>query len=303
MKKVFFLAACVCAFALVSCEQEEIDNEEEQKPTVEIKVNLTADTIFAEGKAAVAITLSEKAEKDVTVTLAVSTQKVQDIDLVPANALSFSKQSATIKAGATSDTVIVSLDVTKASNGQFAAIKIASVEGATIGTKSMVYILYQKEITLTYMQNWSIRLKSDQIYNLSDDPSAPYPVLLVDVVADSIKYFSLDAWTNDEILEYFDGSLEELVLYTEEEYQLYYATYGYDSFFSISDEYKYVYYYGAGNYYLIMVEFDEEANATGRIGVSLAQFPDDGGDGVAARRAPYAQPSKSFLTRHPRIRK
>ena len=302
MKKLFFLAASVCAFALVSCEQEEIDNEEEQKPAVEIKVNISADTIFTDNKAAVVIKLSEAAESDITVKLAVSTDAVQGKELITASALSFSKQSATIKAGATSDTIIVTVNPTLAYNYEYAAIKIESAQGATIGDKSIVYIMLKKSIALSLMQNWAIRLQGDQVYNLSEDPSSPYPVMLVNVIADSIKYFSLDAWTEDELQEYFDGSWEDLVIYTEEEYQFYYASYGYDSFFSIDDQYKYVYYYGAGNYYLVMVEFDNEPNATGRYGVSLAQFPDEG-DGVAARRAPYAQPSKSFLTKHPKVRK
>ena len=303
MKKLFFLAAAVCAFALVSCEQEEIDNEE-QKPAVEIKVNISADTIFTDGQVAVVIKLTEKSESDVTVKLAVSTDKVQDKDLIDAEALSFSKQSSTIKAGATSDTIIVSVDPTKAYNYEYAAIKIASAQGATIGDKSLLYIMLKKSKAITLMQNWSVRLQGTDIYDLSDDPQSPYPVMLTDVVADSIQYFTLDAWTESELQHYFDGSWEDLIINTEEEYQFYYAMYGSGVFFSITDQYIYVYYWGAGNYYIVMTEFDANANATGRYGVSLAQFPDDeeGGDGVAPRRAPYAQPTKSYIKHLVRIK-
>ena len=126
MKKCFAWAALLPAVMLMSftaCQKEF-----ETPASVSIK----ADASFsAAGEAAVTVSLSAASTKNVTVTLAVSTEAQSGYTAVSAADLSFNS-TVTLPVGSTSASVKVSTDISKLDKDNQAVIIIASADGATI---------------------------------------------------------------------------------------------------------------------------------------------------------------------------
>lgn len=140
MKK-YFLILATALFAVAACtddSKEPADPSNPDTPSGKTPVvSISADSNFNDAhKANVTLTLSDAAEKDITVKLAnadVQSGKTK----IPADY----KKNVTIKAGEKTAVVEVEADVTGLSAGDFqAAIKIDSAEGADVAADSIVYI-------------------------------------------------------------------------------------------------------------------------------------------------------------------
>ena len=138
--KFWALLPALSLFVLAGCEdlKEEITTPDDtQSVTVGIKAGVS---FSLEGKADLTLTLSEKSEKDVTVTLATSDKAQEGYTAVPADALTFDS-SVTIEAGKTSASITVTAVLDNLSTLNQAVIAIASADGAEIDAKaSVVYI-------------------------------------------------------------------------------------------------------------------------------------------------------------------
>ena len=277
MKKVLFFAALFSAFAFISCEKE----EEETTPTFE--ANISADKEFVGGKAQIYVTLSGKPESNVTVKLDVATE-AKDVKLIPAAALSFNK-SVVFKAGQDSLAVAVTLDETKVGDGEIASITIASADGAKVGKNNVADIKYVagRKLNVAKQSNWSVSLKGDP-FAYGDSYYQ-----LVTVTAPGIKYYYLDPWTEEELEEYYDGSVENMLLDYEEDLLAIIEDGNdiNDILFAATDANPFMSYYGAGEMDVYLMEFDETGHVTGRYGVSRVTFAD-------VSEAPLRAPSRGM---------
>ena len=132
---------------------------------------------------------------------------------------------------------------------------------------------------LTYMKDWTASLDGDPfIYG-------GYAYFFVNPTVPGIKYFWLETYTDEELENYYDGSLKALL----EDYSadikesLEAGDDISDVLFSSSEDSYYASYYDAGPTTLYILEFDAEGNATGRYGAVDIVLPEidggqDGGD-------------------------
>ncbi len=174
MKKIFSIVALLAfAAAFASCEKDPVnkENPEDKAPVVTV----TADAAFnAENQAQLTVKLSAAAKKDVKVTLA----KAEPQSGKTKMDATFDK-TVTIPAGETSKVVTVKADVRGLEAGEYqAAIKIASAEGAEVGTEATAYINF------TYVFKPSVNLYADAAF--ASDATAKVKVVLAEATTSDV---------------------------------------------------------------------------------------------------------------------
>ena len=141
--------------------------------------------------------------------------------------------------------------------------------------------------------NWSVALVGDPFEE--DD----YYYQAINVTAPGIKYFWVEAWTDEEIAEYY-GTLDSLLLDYEQE-TMEFAEDGElgDYLYTLDDEAVYMTYYGVGPFDVYIFEFDEDGKATGRIGlnkdVTFPEYSEKAPLRSAARNNTYYAPTKKIF--------
>ncbi|MBO4340995.1 MAG: hypothetical protein J5835_06155 [Bacteroidales bacterium] len=270
MKRFVLAAAAIfAALTWVSCDNEETD--------LLPKASISAPETFNGAVATGTITLSSAALADGTAYLALGNTPRSGKKLIPSEKLSFDSEIE-IKKGATKAEFTIKItDLTSVSAGDEAAVVLANVSVATVGEPSVVYITYDGN---TYGSGempglGSLSLQAGWVVTLDGEPYKYGTGTYQDVVvkADDIAYFWLDAYTDEEIAEYY-GSVENLVKSWEEENleSLQDGDKLSDILFANGEAGTYVTYPGAGPARIYLVEFNAEGKSTGRIGVTNVTF-------------------------------
>lgn len=267
MKRLITIAAvCVAALIAASCKPE-------QKAQDLPVVTISADETFTGSTANATLSLSKVSDTDVTVFLASAAKNSKGGKPISADYLTYDGQ-VIIKAGSTSAGFVITLKAESVTVGAEAAITVAGALNATVGKPDTAYIVYDGSSSggvdsgdLSLQASWSVTLDGEpymyQGYGYQD----------VTVNASDIKYFWLDAFTDEQLKEYY-GSVEELVKAWEQDNIDGFAD-GYeleDLMFANGEEGTYVSYPGEGPAKIYLVEFTAEGKATGRYGISEATF-------------------------------
>ena len=266
MKKFMIIAAAVTAALMaLSCTK---GGEQENLP----KVSITADGTFSGNKASAVLSLTKTSDADVVVTLASGAKDSKGGKPISVDYLTYDSQ-VTIKAGSKSASFVITLSPESVAKGSEAAIVVAGATGATPGTPDTAYIVYDGSSSgggetgsLSLQASWSVTLDGEPYLYQGDG----YQDVIVN--ASDIKYFWLDAFTDEQFKEY--GSVEELVKAWEQDTIDGFAD-GYeleDLLFANGEEGTYVSYPGEGPAKIYLVEFTAEGKATGRYGISEATF-------------------------------
>ena len=138
-------------------------------------------------------------------------------------------------------------------------------------------------LTISVQKDWSASVAGEPI----EVEDSWYQYLIV--TAPGIKYYWIDAWTDNEIKEYY-GTLDSLILGWESDV-LEAVKEGYklsDYLWTENDPEVLIDYYDEGPYDIYIVEFDEKGYATGRIGITKnVTFPS------IPQAAPLRAPTKN----------
>lgn len=125
------------------------------------------------------------------------------------------------------------------------------------------------DVEMQLQDNWSVEIVGEP-YEYSN-----YQLIDVSVNLPGIKYYWLESNTKEE-LEYYYGSLEGLAASWQADFAESLADGDTidDILWSSSAPAEYMYYYGAGETTIYVVEFDENGKATGRYGASKVTLPE-----------------------------
>lgn len=266
-KKLYILIAVVLAFA--SCTQTD--------PIEHATVRISEFQYFYDSAASVTLALSTPLGSDVTVTLAPVQKSVEGLPALPADCYIF-EPKVTIPAGSMTKEVDVALLVDPEEDS-VAAIEITSVAGeAGAGPvypagPRVAYIRAKayKGIRLQLQDNWSVSI-----------PSLAFPedcglfwLIDIDVKAPGIDYFNTAVCSDSELIEDYEGSVEVLYAYMQEEVMAHIAEGSLlTPLFTLDDEEIFTYWYESGKTKIYLFEFDENGIATGRYGVSTVVMPE-----------------------------
>ena len=143
------------------------------------------------------------------------------------------------------------------------AIAITSCEKQDVDDNAKQQNRDPEAFTISIQENWSASLNGEPVEY--DEQYFQF----VNVTAPGIKYFWIDAWTEEEIKDMY-GTLDSLIL--DWEYSVLNAVgVGYnleDYLWTLNDDDVFMDYYDEGPYDIYIVEFDEQGYATGRIGIT-----------------------------------
>ena len=305
MKKVLMtIAAAMCAALVFSCTENE-------QPVNLPTATLAADEAFVGGKANLTVTLSVPAPVDVTATLAYG-QPREGKTAIEVSALKFDEK-VTLKAGEKNVSCTVELVSTEnIPDGAEAPIAIANVSAGDYGTLqcdvNIAYISYKAadndeygpenpnnpgdnpEDKPTEPTEEGLTLRTDWTATVIGEPYTydNYAYFDVNPTVPGIKYFWMDTYTQDELQEYYEGSVKAML----EDYsasikeELSGGSSIAELLFSTADEEFYVQYWGAGATTLYILEFDASGNPTynyGKVDLVLPEIEgndpgDDPGD-------------------------
>ena len=267
MKRLITIAAvCVAALIAASCKPE-------QKAQDLPVVTISADKTFSGSTANATLSLSKVSDTDVTVFLASAAKNSNGGKPISADYLTYDGQ-VIIKAGSTSAGFVITLKAESVAVGAEAAIMVAGALNATAGNPDTAYIVYDGSSSggvdsgnLSLQASWSVTLDGEPYMYQG------YGYQYVTVNASDIKYFWLDAYTDEQLKQEF-GSVEELIKAWEEDNLSFLADGDAlsDILFANGEEGTYVSYPGEGVAKIYLVEFDAQGKATGRYGISEATF-------------------------------
>lgn len=277
MKNFFnlLLSTVFAVLLFASCVREAVDI---------LVIKMSADSGFKDSYASINFTLTKASGSDISISLLVLDQPSEGNSCVAASKLTL-PSSVVVSAGSTS----VKLDVALAEDavGTEAVIAVAGVVGASLEGEGVARIKTGQSysgggqggegggggeggLTLSLQSSWTATILDDDWE--TDGEYYYYPV---SVTAPGSTYIYLDTYSDAELQEEFNGSIEDLLKYYSgiEE-----GSTVEDSFYTASDV-VYVPYYEAGLTKCYIMDFDAKGNPTGKYGVVELNVPDYGDEG------------------------
>ena len=280
-KSMLFAAAVTAAMMALSCKPE----ESQDLPTVTI----SADEAFSGLTANATLTLSKASASDVTVYLASAEKDSKGGKPIDVNYLSY--EAPVIKAGRTSASFVITLDATSVNKGAEAAIAIAGVAGAKIGTPDTAYIVYEGTGGGSGNVSWAVSYEGYQPVEF-EDGTEDCEVIKVSGSGNESFYVFIQRgnWFEEDL----DNNEELLFSFAEQYLQddlEYYAPYGWGiDDFVVTEDPHYEFYdeFYNGTIEIFAVGMDQEGKNTGKYawtkiektGSSKGDYTggDDGGD-------------------------
>jgi len=239
---------------------------------------LSADDSFVNGKANLTLSLSEALASDVTVTLAVNENGESAIK---ASALEF-QSVVTIASGKTSESVPVTL-VTEPNGPAKAYFVIAAVTGA-VAERSGATISFNpsssdpdpdpEQGSMTLQTNWKVSVTGQELESEEYD-GYTYYYIAANLTAPGSTYIYTDCFVDDaEFKEYGGDSIEEWAASLESELLKAIAagTKIDDMLYTAGD--IYLNYYGKGDTYVYVLDFDAKGKLTGKYAKIAVTMPD-----------------------------
>ncbi len=269
--------AVVAMTALLAC------NKENQSGTPLIGI-MSGEYFSSDNTAEITLVLSDAPKNDLSVNLVVSGTALPETTALPGDHISL-PSSVTVVGGATSTSFTATVNPEGLADGTYSAgIQIQPGSGYKVSEEGAVTYI---KLTVTgqgggsgsslqLQSNWSVSLLGDP-YEYEDD-------LYIDLSVNlpGIQYFFMEANTEEDMAEYYNGTIEGLVAKWEADNLTQLETYSINQIlFSLQDEEFYTAYYGEGPAKIYIVEFDAQGKATGRYGVSDVVMPpyDESGQG------------------------
>ena len=281
MKNFFnlLLSTVFAVLLFASCVREAVDIP---------VLKMSADSEFKDSYASISFALSKASGSDISISLLVLDQPSEGNSCVAASKLTL-PSSVVVSAGSTS----VKLDVALAEDavGTEAVIAVAGVVGASLEGDGVARIKTGQSysgggqggegggggeggaLEAKLQSSWTATILDDDWE--TDGEYYYYPV---SVTAPGSTYIYLDTYSDAELQEEFNGSIEDLLKYYSgiEE-----GSTVEDSFYTASDV-VYVPYYEAGLTKCYIMDFDAQGKPTGKYGVvelNVPEYTESGGEG------------------------
>ena len=289
MKKILtFLAAAVSAAMVFSCEELPQTN----LPTA----TLSADEAFVDGKANITVTLSSAAPVDVTATIAYGSAR-EGKTAIELSALKFD-ETVVLRAGEKVASCTVELVSTEnIPNGAEAPIALAAVSADDYGQLkcdvAIAYITYNANtyngdnggnseepnnpgggsITWTLQNDWSVVITGTELLSQTQGKYTYY-YIEANLTAPGSTYIYTDSFVDDdEFAEYGGESLEEWAKEMEGYLAEALAKGSIDDYLYTAGS-LYLDYYGAGDSFLYVLDFDANGKLTGKYAKIAVTFPE-----------------------------
>ena len=257
MKKLFTLTL-FAALLLTACNKNKVE------------VALLGDNSFVDGSATLTLLLSEASSNDVTVGLSYLNRDLGASKAIPGGSLSYNNPIS-IAPGSTSAQIRVTVADDLPDGDYCATFMINYAGGATI-SRTNTATIYLKvgggtpQYDIQLMSSWSVKQTSAPYY---DEALGDKPVINMAATVPGIKYFWVEANTDEDLEKYYGGTVEGLLDNFSQNLSAQIASGARvgDLLWNASeagDIYAVYYEPGPTNFYIM--EFDATGKATGRYG-------------------------------------
>lgn len=287
MKKVLtIVVAALCAALVYSCKEDQ--------PTVTLPTaTLSADESFVGDKANITVTLSVPAPVDVTATIAYGTAR-SGKTAIALSALKFD-ETVTLKAGEKTVSCVVELLSAKdLADGAEAPIALAAVSAGEYGTLkcdvNIAYITYKAgsynggdgpndpgnngDLTWTLQTDWTAEITGTELESEQRDDYTYY-YIQANLTAPGSTYVFTDSFADDaEFAQYGGTSIEDWAKKIEAALASALEQATIDQCLYTAGP-LYLDYYGAGDTFLYVIDFDANGKLTGKyakIAITMPEF-------------------------------